>query len=95
MPGGETTKDLAAIEFAIAPVQATEPVYGEAMLVKSDAQGMFEVALAPGSYWIGPQAKALDPGQYVPGAEQLPEIIVVVEEGAFTSVELVLTGYAP
>lgn len=95
MPGGETTEELASIEFAIAPVEAGEPAYGKAMFVRSDAQGLFQVELPPGTYWIGPKAKALDPVQYVPGADLLPETVVVVEDGAYAPVDLVITGYAP
>lgn len=94
-PGGPTTGGPASIEFAIAPVEAGEPVYDKAIFVKSDAQGMFQVELAPGTYWLGPKAKALDPEQYVPGAEEFTETVVVVEAGAYTAVELVQTGYAP
>lgn len=95
VPGGPTTGGPASIEFAIAPVEAGEPVYDKAIFVKSDAQGMFQVELAPGTYWLGPKAKALDPVQYVPGAEEFTETVVVVESGAYTAVELVQTGYAP
>jgi hypothetical protein len=56
---------------------------------------MFEVRLPPGTYWIGPKEKALDPIQFVPGAVVFSEMIVEVKAGTFLSVELVETGYAP
>jgi hypothetical protein len=95
VPGGATTSEPASIEFAIAPVEADEPAYDKAIFVISDEQGMFMVELPPGTYWIGAKAKALDPVEYVPGAVVFSEMVVVVEDGTFTPVELVQTGYAP
>jgi hypothetical protein len=95
VPGGETTSRPAAIEFAIAPVQAEKPLYERAVFVKSDTQGAFKVALAPGTYWIGAREKALDPTRYVPGEITFSEMTVVVSVGRFVTVSLVQTGYAP
>lgn len=95
VPGGPTTEAAVSVEFAIAPVQADKPIYEKAIFVKSDAQGMFEVKLPPGTYWIGPKAKALDPMNYAPGPVVFSEMIVAVKAGTFLSVELVETGYAP
>ena len=95
VPGGSTTGGPASLEFAIAPVEADKPIYEKAIFFKSDAQGMFKVELPPGTYWIGPKAKALDPMQYDPGSVVFSEMVVLVKEGSFLSVELVETGYAP
>ncbi|HUE89782.1 MAG TPA: hypothetical protein VMO26_27205 [Vicinamibacterales bacterium] len=95
VPGGPTTGGLASLEFAIAPIKADKPDYDKAIVVKSDAQGAFEVKLQPGSYWIGAKAKALDPANYVPGPVVFSETVVTVKAGAFIRVELVETGYAP
>ncbi len=95
MPGGETKRRLASIEFAVAAVEGGEPAHDRAILVRSDAQGMFQVELAPGTYWIGSKAKALDPAHQAPPAEAFTEMVVVVEAGAYTAVELIQTAYAP
>ena len=95
VPGGSTTGGPASVEFAIAPVEAGKPIYERARFVKSDAQGIFKVELPPGTYWIGPKAKALDPIQYTPGSVVFSEMVVEVKAGTFLSVELVETGYAP
>ncbi len=95
IPKGRTTEKLTSIEFAIAPVENDKPAYSKAILVRSDAQGTFEVVLPPGKYWVGPKAKALDPGHYTPGPVVFSERTVVVTAEAFTYVELVETGYAP
>lgn len=97
VPGGPTIGGPASVEFAVAPVEAGKPVFDKdkVIFVKSDAQGMFEVERPPGAYWIGPKAKALDPVKYVQGDVVFSEMVVVVKEGTFISVELVQTGYAP
>ena len=95
VPGGGTIGGPSSVEFAIAPVEADKPIYDRAIFVNSDAQGMFKVELRPGTYWIGPKAKALDPIQYAPGAVVFSEKVVEVKEGIFVSVELVQAGYAP
>lgn len=95
VPGGSTTGGPASLEFAIAPIEAGKPIYQKAIFFKSDAQGMFKVELPPGTYWIGAKAKALDPMQYDPGSVVFSEMVVVVKDGSFLSVELVETGYAP
>jgi hypothetical protein len=94
VPGGQTTSRPASIEFAIAEVRGT-PIYERATFVKSDAQGAFRIALAPGTYWIGPRQKAVNPAGYVPGETTFSEMTVVVPSGMFVIVSLVETGYAP
>jgi hypothetical protein len=93
--GGETTSRVASIEFAIAPVEGNTPAYAKARFVKSDAQGAFKVGLAPGTYWIGAKEKALDPARYSPRDLEFSEMTVVVRAGAFVTVVLAQTGYAP
>ena len=92
---GETTSRPASIEFAIAPVEGTTPAYAKALFVKSDAQGAFKVALAPGAYWIGAREKALDPERYSPRDMVFSEMVVVVPARTFLTVALTQTGYAP
>jgi hypothetical protein len=76
-------------------MEGDRPTYQNAIFVKSDKQGKYEVALPPGRYWIGPKAKALNPANYRPGAVVLPEKEAVVKEGVFTQLDLVEVGYAP
>ena len=95
VPGGPTTGAPTSVEFAIAPMQGDSPAYQNAIFVKSDRQGKYEVALPPGRYWIGPKAKALDPKNYRPHAVMFFEKLVVVQEGSFTEVDLLEEGYAP
>jgi len=95
VPGGPTIGGPTSIEFAIAPVEADKPVYNKVIFVKSDVHGMFKVELPPGTYWIGPKAKALDPIQYVPGSVVFSEMVVVVKERSFVHVDLLEAGVAP
>jgi hypothetical protein len=95
MPGGPTTGGPASVEFAIVPMQGDRPEYQNAIFVKSDQQGRYEVALPPGRYWLGPRAKALDPTNYRPTSVMFSEEIVVVREGNFSDVDLMEMGYAP
>ena len=95
VPGGQTTGRPSSIEFAIAPLDGEQPVYDQAIFVTSDPQGQYEVALPPGRYWIGPQAKARNPTTYRPGAMEVPEEMVVVQEGEISQLDLVAVGYAP
>lgn len=92
---GETTSRLASIEFAIAPVEGTTPIYAKAQFVKSDEQGAFKVNLLPGTYWIGAKEKALDPARYSPRDLEFSEMTVIVPAGTFVTVALAQTGYAP
>lgn len=48
-----------------------------------------------GPYWIGAKEKALNPMRYSPGELEFSEMVVVVPVGAFVTVALVQTGYAP
>jgi hypothetical protein len=95
VPGGPTTGGPTSVEFAIAPVQGDRPAYQNAIFVKSDKQGKYEVALPPGRYWIGSKAKALNPVNYRPSAVVFSEKEAVVKEGLFTQLDLVEIGYAP
>ena len=92
---GATTSRLASIEFAIAPVEGTTPIYAKAQFVKSDEQGAFKVSLLPGTYWIGAKEKALDPVRYSPRDLEFSEMTVIVPGRTFVAVALVQTGYAP
>jgi hypothetical protein len=92
---GQTTGGSASIEFAIAPLEGGKPAYDKAILVRSDREGKYRVTLPPGSYWIGPKAKALDPARYRPRAVVFQEQEAVVTEGAFSRLDLSEVGYAP
>lgn len=94
MPGRPTTGGPASLEFAIVPMQDDRPEYQNAIFVKSDAQGRYEVALPAGRYWVGPKAKALDPENYQPVVVTLSEEVVVVRDG-FTELDLLEMSYAP
>ena len=95
VPGGQTTGGPRSVEFAIAPIEGDQPVYHQAIFVTSDAQGHYDVALAPGTYWIGPKAKALDPVHYRPQAAVFAEKVAVVKAGEVTHIDLMETAYAP
>jgi len=94
-PGGPTTGGPVSGEFAIVPMQGDRPDYQNAIFVKSDQHGRYEVSLPPGRYWLGPKAKALDPTNFHPGAMTFSEEVVVVGEGSFTELDLFEMGYAP
>ena len=96
--GGKTIERSASLEFAIAPVREERPVYAEAVFVTSDEEGEFQITLHPGVYWIGSKGKAEDPvnsdrnfRSFVVFAERS----VVIQEGAFTEIELRLDAAAP
>jgi hypothetical protein len=93
--GGKTIESRHSMEFAIVPIAGDSPVFGKAIFVKSDEQGRFEIALAPGTYWIGPKQKGLDPKGFLPGPIVFSEGVVVVREGVFTNVEVFGESYAP
>jgi hypothetical protein len=93
--GGKTIESRHSMEFAIVPIAGDRPLFGKAIFVKSDEQGRFEIALAPGKYWIGPKKKALDPTGFVPGPIMFSERVMVISEGAFTDVEIFGESYAP
>src|SRR5262249_30455286 len=95
VPGGQTTGRPSRIEFAIASLDGEQPVYDKAILVTSNPQGQYEVAVPPGRYWIGPKAKARNPTTYRPGAMEVPEEVVVVQARELTQLNLVAVGYAP
>src|SRR5215471_13773372 len=95
VPNGRTTETPTSVEFAIAPIEGDKISYQKAIFVTSDRQGHYSVVLFPGTYWIGPKAKALSPTHYRPGATVFEEKEVVVREGVFTDVDLLEVGYAP
>ena len=95
VPGGQNTERAVSMEFAIARVENGKPAYHKAVFVRSDQSGQYKIALMPGTYWIGPKAKALDPEGYVPTDVSFSERIVVVREGVFTQIQLSEVRYAP
>jgi hypothetical protein len=95
VPGGQNTERPMSIEFAIAPVTNGKPAYDKAIFLRSDHQGQYKISLAPGTYWIGPKAKALDPVGYSPPDSSFSEEIAVVKEGVFTQIDLSEIRYAP
>jgi hypothetical protein len=95
VPGGQNTERFVSIEFAIAPLTNVKPAYEKAIFLRSDHKGQYKISLVPGTYWIGPKAKALDPVGYSPPDSSFSEEIAVVKEGVFTQVDLSETKYAP
>jgi hypothetical protein len=95
VPGRPNTRGPNTIEIAIAPIENNAPAYQKARFIKSDERGHYSVALPPGTYWVGPKAKALDPTHYHPTSTIFSEQQVVVKEGTFTHLDLVEVGYAP
>jgi len=95
VPNGRTTERPTSVEFAIAPIEGGTISYQKGIFVTSDSQGQYRIALPPGSYWIGPKAKAMNPTNYRPRAKVFAEKEVVVKEGVFTEVDLLEVGYAP
>jgi hypothetical protein len=95
VPGGQNTERFVSIEFAIAPLTNDKPAYHKAIFVRSDHKGQYKTSLAPGTYWIGPKAKALDPESYSPPDSSFSEEIAVVKEGVFTQIDLSEIRYAP
>jgi len=95
VPGGQNTERPMSIEFAIAPVTNGKPAYDKAIFVRSDHKGQYRTSLVPGTYWIGPKAKALDPVGYSPPDSSFSEEIAVVKEGVFTQIDLSEIRYAP
>lgn len=96
--GGKTTERPRSMEFAIAPVEGDSPIYGKAIFIKSDDQGNYEVSLPPGTYWLGPKPKALDPKKfekYGRGSVRFSEKVVVVKQGTFTHVDVLQESFAP
>lgn len=96
--GGKTREGTRSMEFAIAPVEGDSPIYGKAIFIKSDDQGNYEVSLPPGTYWIGPKPKALDPEKfekYGRGSVGFSEKVVVVKQGNFTQVDVLQESFAP
>ena len=95
VPGGRNTERFLSIEFAIAPVTNGKPAYDKAIFLRSDHKGQYKISLAPGTYWIGPKAKALDPEGYTPPDSSFSEEIAIVKEGVFTQIDLSEIRYAP
>lgn len=95
VPGGPTIERPVSMEFAIAPIEDDNPVFGRAIFITSNAQGQYEIALSPRAYWIGPKEQALNPDTYVPGPVMLSAQTAVVEAETFTEVDLTWIGVAP
>jgi len=95
VPGGQNTERPMSIEFAIAPVTNGKPTYDKAIFLRSDHKGQYKISLVPGTYWIGPKAKTLDPVGYSPPDSSFSEEIAVVKEGVFTQIDLSEIRYAP
>ena len=95
VPGGQNTERFVSIEFAIAPHTNDKPAYNKAIFLRSDQNGQYKISLAPGTYWIGPKGKALDPVGYSPPDSSFLEEIAIVKEGVFTQIDLSETRYAP
>lgn len=69
-------------------------MFDKAIFVTSDASGRYQVVLTPGEYWIGPSGKALDPLNYPGGAVEFSTMVVKVNEGEFTTVDISEIGFA-
>ena len=95
VPGGQNTERFVSIEFAIAPLTNDKPAYNKAIFLRSDQNGQYKISLAPGTYWIGPKGKALDPVGYTPPDSSFSEEIAVVNESVFTQIDLSEIRYAP
>ena len=95
LPTGNAESRRASVEFAVAPVENDKPLYSRAVVLKSDEQGNYKYSLRPGTYWIGPKEKAMDPVTYVPTSVSVAEQIAVVKESSFTTIDIFQVGYAP
>lgn len=95
VPRIQPTERATSLEFAIAPIEGGTIVYEKAVFVRSDAEGEYRAVLPPGTYWVGPKAKAIDPSHYGSSATLFAENIAVVSEGQFTKVDVLEVGYAP
>jgi hypothetical protein len=95
IPGGPRQVVRKALEFAIAPIEEEQPMYHLAQFVTSDEHGDFAIRLAPGRYWIGPKAKAIDPQNYFPTVCVFQEQIVNVRADAITKSDLTQECFAP
>jgi hypothetical protein len=95
MAGSKPKEKVTRVKFAVAPVIEGNPAYQMAVSVTSNDDGSYAVALPAGRYWIGPLAKARDPQNYMPGAVAVVEQFVVVQEHAWTLVDVLEIGNAP
>ena|SRR5215831_9350256 len=95
IPGGPRQMLRRALEFAIAPIEAEQPMYHAAQFVTSDEHGDFQIRLAPGRYWMGPKAKAIDPHNYFPTSCVFQEQIVNVRAEAVTKRDVTQECFAP
>ena len=95
IPGGGSTVGPGSIEFAIAPIEGQSPAYEKAIFVTSDAEGKYEIILAPGAYWIGAEGKALDPTNYASGAIGFLAKVAFVKEGTLILIDISQVGFAP
>lgn len=94
LPDGQNTIKPISIEFAIAPIIKGQPAYGKSTFVKSDGEGKYRISLPPGEYWVGSKDKVIDPVHYLESSLQFSEERVLVKEGEFTSLDLLILGYA-
>jgi hypothetical protein len=93
--GSKPKEKVMSVAFAIAPVAEGKPAYQQAVFVTSNDDGSYAVSLTPGKYWVGPPAKARAPENYMPGAVAVVEQIVVVQEQAWTHLDVLEIGNAP
>lgn len=95
MPGGVSEERVISMEFGIAPIQNGQPAYDQMIIVKSDDQGQYRIALPPGKYWVGQKKINLDSAYYDhPVSEQIQEQIVSINPGSFTRLNLWEIGFA-
>ena len=66
-----------------------------AVFVTSNDDGSYTVSPPAGKYWIGSPAKARGPTNYMLGAAEVVEQVVVVQEQAWTDVNVLELGNAP
>ena len=93
--GSKPKEKVMSVAFAIAPVVDDKPAYQQAVFVTSKDDGSYAVSLPPGKYWIGSPAKAHDPENFMPGAVAVVEQRVVVQEQAWTHLDVLAIGNAP
>ncbi len=93
------SRRVLSMEFAVVPIDGETAKFDAAIYVTSDPDGTFQVALPPGKYRIVPKEKALDPEAFKSLRRRPPILVVeqsvVIEEGAFTDVDVIHAGEAP
>jgi hypothetical protein len=93
--GSKPKEKVMRVTFAVAPIVDNKPAYERAVFVTSNDDGSYSVSLPAGKYWIGSPAKARGPESYMPGAVEVVEQVVVVQEQTWTDVNVLEVGYAP